>query len=197
MLYDLPKTVDLDGIEYRIRYDFRVILDIISMLNDLDLETADKAEAAIRMFYVDADGALATPKAALEKLFWFIDEGDEVQNKQKKPRLIDWEKDFKLIIAPVNRVLGYESREIEYDVEKSTGGLHWWTFLSAYMEIGGDCMFSQVVSIRDKQSRGKRLEKWEREWASRNADLVQLKSRYSKAEDDLIKQYISGGVEHG
>lgn len=196
MLYYLPKTVEINGTALNVRYDFRVILDIIAMLNDPDLEQADKAQAAIEMFYCESAQAIATPREALEKLFWFIDQGQELKEKKKSPRLVDWEQDFNLIIAPVNRVLGYESRGVDYDSENNTGGLHWWTFLAAYMEIGGDCTFSQVVSIRDKQARGKRLEKWEREWLRHNRDIVVLKTRYSSEDDEILKQYI-GGTANG
>lgn len=194
MLYYLPKTVEINGKELNIRYDFRVILDIMAMLNDPDLDKADKAQAAIEMFYCDSEAALATPQVALENLFWFIDQGNETKDTKKSPRLIDWEQDFNLIIAPVNRVLGYESRAVDYDMEKNIGGLHWWTFLAAYMEIGGDCTFSQVVSIRDKQARGKKLEKWEREWLRHNRDIIVLKTRYSTEDDEILKQFIGGAA---
>ena len=105
---------------------------------------------------------------------------------------MDWEQDFNYIIAPINRVLGKEIREIPYDFDANTGGLHWWTFMSAYMEIGGDCMFSQIVSIRDKQARGKKLEKYEREWLRRNADIVNLKQKFTGKENELFHEWMGG-----
>ena len=56
MNFSLPKTVSIDGKELRIRYDFRVILEIITMLEDADLDGGDKTEALIEMFYVDPEG---------------------------------------------------------------------------------------------------------------------------------------------
>jgi len=55
-----------------------------------------------------------------------------MKGPKRKAKLADWEQDFPLIVNPVNRVLGYEVRDCEY--------CHWWTFLSAYYEIG-DCLF--------------------------------------------------------
>ena len=52
MRYSLPKTVELGGVEYAIRSDYREILDILEMLADPELDNADKAEAMIEMFYV-------------------------------------------------------------------------------------------------------------------------------------------------
>ena len=185
MNFYLPKTVNIDGVEFAVRYDFRVILEIIIMLNDAELSDADKTEALLDMFYVGEPPE--DPKKAVEACFSFIDTSN--RQKKKSPRLTDWEQDFEYIIAPVNRVLGFDSRGVEYDPVNNTGGLHWWTFLSAYMEIGGDCLYSQIVSIRDKQARKKKLEKYEREWLRRNGDLVRIKPRYTQAEDDLLKEW--------
>jgi len=176
MNYTLPTQVNIDGIDYNIRSDWRVALEIIEVLNDADLKYAEKAEAVLIMFYEDMPTNIAE---ALKKCFEFLDMGET--QKKKSPRLIDWEKDFKYIVAPVNRVLGYEVRSVQY--------LHWWTFLSAYMEIGGDCVLSQIVSMRDKLARGTKLEKHEREWLRKNGDIVHLKTQMTSTEDDIISQW--------
>lgn len=187
MNFSLPKTVSIDGKELRIRYDFRVILEIITMLEDADLDGGDKTEALIEMFYVDPEEVTDAQKA-VDACFDFID-ADSKRQKKKSPRLTDWEQDFEYIIAPVNRVLGYDARGVDYDPDANTGGLHWWTFIAAYMEIGGDCLYAQIVSIRDKQARKKKLEKYERDWLRRNGDLVRLRNRYTDAEEELLKEW--------
>ena len=187
MNFSLPKSVTIDGKEHAIRYDFRVILEIMEMLQDSDLSGEEKTEALLDMFYV-APGEIEDIKAAVEACFDFIDNSKR-EKKKKSPRLMDWEQDFEYIIAPVNRVLGYETRAVEYDPVNNTGGVHWWTFMSAFMEIGGDCLYSQIVSMRDKQARKKKLEKYEKEWLKRNADIVRLKPKYSEAEEELLKEW--------
>ena len=184
----LPKALEVDRTLQAIRYDFRVILEIIEMLNDNDLEDVDKAEALVQMFYVNSE-QIRNYQEAVQQCFRFIDHSDRKQSK-KGPRLVDWEQDFDYIIAPVNRVFGCEAREIKYDPMNNTGGLHWWTFLGAYMEIGENSLFSQIVSIRDKRARGKKLEKYEREWYSRNADLVNLRQKFTASEESLLKEWM-------
>lgn len=186
MNFSLPKTVTVADKELAIRYDFRVILEIITMLQDPELSGIDKTEALLAMFYVEPD-EITDLKQAVEACFDFID--SSTRSKKKGPRLTDWEQDFEYIIAPVNRVLGYEARAVSYDPAANTGGVHWWTFIAAYMEIGGDCLYSQIVSIRDKQARKKKLEKYEREWLKRNGDLVRLKTTYTAAEEELLKEW--------
>ena len=156
------------------------------MLSDPDLESSDKGEALLHMFYVLPE-EISNIERAIISCYEFIDAGKA--QKKKQPRLIDWEHDFNYIIAPVNRVLGYESRAVEYDIEHNSGGLHWWTFLSAYMEIGSDCLLSQIVAIRDKLARHKQLEKHEREWLRRNRHLVDLPQKYSAEDEELLKQW--------
>lgn len=186
MNYNLPKAVYINGTAHDIRYDFRVILEIITMLNDTELSSSDKAEALLTMFYLEPD-SIDDVKAAIQECYAFIDQGSKP--KKKQPRLIDWEHDFDYIVAPVNRVLGYEIRAVAYDEEKNSGGVHWWTFLSAYMEIGSECLLSQIVSMRDKLARNKKLEKYEREWLKHNRHLVDLPQKYTAEDEELIKQW--------
>lgn len=186
MDFSLPKTVLIDDREYAIRYDFRVILEIMSMLQDDELSGEDKTEALLEMFYMFPD-EISNTQRAVEACFEFID--NSKRQKRKSPRLMDWEQDFEYIIAPVNRVLGFETRAVDYDPVTNTGGVHWWTFLAAFMEIGGDCLYSQIVSLRDKQARRKKLEKYEKEFLKRNADIVRLKQKYTAADEELLKEW--------
>lgn len=193
MIYALPKSVVIGGRDFPIRYDYRVILNIFEAMNDPELTDQERALAVLQMFYVDFD-AIEDYEAAIRECFWFINGGKYEESSKKKPRLVAWEQDFPYIAAPINRVLGYEIRAVEYDPETNTGGLHWWTFLSAYMEIG-DCLFAQVVGIRSKKARGKKLDASDQEFYRRNRDLVDIKARYTEAEEELLKQWT--GIQPG
>ena len=190
MKYGLPKSVEIDGQEFAIRYDYRVILDIFEAMNDPELSDQERAFAMLQVFYVDFE-LLTNYEAAIKECIRFINGGQEEKAGKKSPNLVSWEQDFSLIVAPVNRVLGYETRAVEYDEDNNTGGLHWWTFLSAYYEIG-DCLFAQVVRIREKKAKGKKLDKSEQEFYRKNRDLVDLKTNYTEVENDLVKMWTSG-----
>jgi hypothetical protein len=50
-----------------------------------------------------------------------------------------------------------------------------------------------MVSLRDKLRRGKKLEKWEREYSQKNKSRVDLKKRYSAeelAEQERLKKLL-------
>lgn len=81
---------------------------------------------------------------------------------------------------------------MNYDPDTNTGGVHWWTFLSAYTEIG-DCLFAQIVGIRSKKAKGKRLDKSEQEFYRKNKSIVDIKVRYTDAEDDLVNMWTGRG----
>lgn len=187
-MYGLPTTVNIDGAEFKIRYDFRVILEIFEAMNDPELTDRERALAVLQMFYVDFE-ELEDYEEAIKKLFWFINRGNvEESTGKKQPKLVDWEQDFQYIVAPVNKVLGYESRAVDYDPQENTGGVHWWTFLAAYMEIG-DCFFAQVVRIREKKLKNKKMDKSDKEFYQKNRDIIDIKTRYSEAENDLVKMW--------
>ena len=189
MNYSLPTTAEIGGREVPIRTDFRVILDILECLNDPELGEEDKGQCVLEIFYPEPP-APGDREEALQACFRFIDgAGEPREQRRKQPRLMDWAYDFERIVAPVNRVLGYEIRAVPYDAQTNTGGLHWWTFQAAYMEIGGESTISQVIGIRDKLARGKKLEKHEREWYSRNRELVDLPVRLTEAEDAILKDW--------
>lgn len=65
--------------------------------------------------------------------------------------------------------------------------MHWWTFVGYFEEIE-EGTFSQVLAIRQKRAKGKKLEQWEREFLNDNQALVNLKKKMSDEEQDLWQQ---------
>lgn len=183
MNYELPKTVTVNGVEHPIRSDYRAILDIITALNDPELDDQDKAFVMLDIFYEDFDKLDVNDyKNAVEECCQFIDHG--VGGKQNSPKLMDWEQDFEFILAPINRISGHDIRNDEY--------LHWWSFLSLYYEIG-DCLFAQIVRVRKDLRKGTLKDKTDREWYRENRELVDFKQRFTEAEEDLLKVWGGNG----
>lgn len=177
---NLPKSLEVCGVEYAIRSDYRAALDICAALSDPELTDGDKAFASLDVLFEDFEKMPAEHyREAVRACFWFINGGTEESAKQSH-KLVDWEQDFHVIIAPINRVAGQDVRGVEY--------LHWWTFLALYNEIG-DCTFAQIVRIRDHMARGKKLEKQDREWYNRNRHLVDIKQTYTAEENALLDKW--------
>ena len=177
-MFSLPATVEIDGRSYGIRADFRVILEIFVMLDDPDLTDADKTEALIRMFYIERP---SDPEAAITAFVSFADPRGSGNKEKPHTRLISWSQDFDLMVAPINHILNTECRSLPY--------LHWRTFLAAYLEIPPESVFARVLRIREKLRTGRKLEKYERSWYQKNRDLVHIKPKFSKAEEELIEAW--------
>lgn len=180
MIEFLPTSVEIDGNTYNIRNkcDYRVVLDVISALNDPELEEQDKIKCALFIFYESVE-KITNHEKAFVKMMEIINNGETVDNtEEEKPQYMSWEKDFKIVVAPINRILGYEVRSVEY--------LHWWSFLSAYMEIG-ECFFATVVSIRKKRRTGKTLEGWEKEFYKENRKVIDLPNNLTQDEIEWLE----------
>lgn len=181
MLFELPTKLNIGGTDYAIRSDYRAVLEICTALSDSELSDEEKAIVALVIFYPDLEQMPPESlQEALEKCFSFIDNGQEHKGKPG-PRLMDWEKDFPHIVAPINRVAGTEIRSVEY--------MHWWTFLSFFEEIGPNCLFAQIVQIRNKIARNKKLDKQEREWLKQNRHLVDIQPQYTKQDEELLEKW--------
>ena len=179
--YRLPTALTINGTEYPIRTDFRDILKILVSMSDPDMEAWEKQEVMFRIMYPDWQTIPASAfSVACEKAVEFIDY--TIPDSRPKPRTMDWNQDAAIIIPAINKVAGKEVRAVEY--------LHWWTFMGYFMEIE-DGMFSQLISNRQKKARGKKLEKWEKEFERNNAELVKLKKVVSveqqREKDSILK----------
>ena len=179
--WTLPTAAEIGGREHPFRSDFRDVLEVVAAMTDPSIPDEERGFACMVKFYEDVDGLPAHLwQEAADYMVWFVNGGEQPMPR-RSAKLMDWVQDADMIAAPVNRVLGYECRTCEY--------LHWWSFLAAYMEIG-DCLFAQVVSIRAKQKRGKKLEKHEREFYARNRDLVDMRVEQTEQEKALVDDWI-------
>ena len=176
-VYDLPESVEIGGADHAIRSDFRAVLDVIGVMCDGSLAEDERSYLVLSIFYPGFDSMRPSDyQEALDRCVWFVGGGEEPKGG-KKPKLMDWQQDFPLIVAPVNKALGFEARAADH--------LHWWTFLAAYQEIG-DCLFAQVVGIRKKKLLGKKLDKSDQAFYNEHRDLVDFRHETTPEEDALV-----------
>ena len=176
--YELPVEIEINDTKYPIRNkgDYRMMLDVIAALDDEELERDDRIRCALYIFYEDIT-AVKDIKTAAGKMMEFINLG-ESESGNDTPSLMNWAQDFKIIVPPINGILGFEVRSAEY--------LHWWTFMGAYMEIG-EGTFRNVISIRKKKRTEKKLEKWEEEFYRENRKMIDLPMNLSPEERELLE----------
>ena len=180
--YGLPISCQIRGKEYPINADFRAVLDIITALNDDNLTDQERSYIALFIFL---RGDLPPDREGLEQaaaeLMCFLAAGTPESGNDNAPVLVNWEKDFPLILPAINRAQGQEIRALPF--------FHWYSFVAAYMEIG-ECLFSTVIGIRDKKARHQKLEKYEMDFVKRNPQYFRAPA--SKLDYDLTEAIRRG-----
>ena len=187
--WDFPTSLNVGGVDYEIRTDYRVVLDLFAALSDPELTDLDEqmtsymqSQVIMQIMFPDCDNIPHEHwQEALNKVSEFIDMG--ITEDSKKPKTMDWEQDAPILIPAINRVLNCEIRAKKY--------IHWWTFLGAYMEIG-ESLFSNVIHIRQKKATGKKLEKWEQDFYKENKSLIDFKQKgqRSNEEKEELRDYF-------
>lgn len=186
MIWDYPISVTIDGEEFEIEKDcdYRVILDCLCVYEDAELDLSTQHAIALGIFYKEPQRIKNVEEAARQMMRVIDCRTEEVleQNQNtsvKTPeRLMSWSKDFKYIAPAVSRILGY-------DVRTPNKYTHWWTFMSAYMEIG-DCTWSTFISIRRKRMRGEKLEDWEQKVYRENRQEIDLPQNLTEEEKQWL-----------
>lgn len=176
MIGELPTSVEVNGHTHPIRTDFRDVLTVITAFNDPDLEDKEKLFFCLYVMYEDFDELSPEDyQDAYTQVTRFIDCGELPKEGSAHPRLMDWEQDERILFPAINSVAGFEVRSSTY--------IHWWTFMGYFMEIR-EGVFSQVLSLRQKRAKGKKLEKWEQEFWRSNKDLCTLQPKLTREEKE-------------
>lgn len=196
-MYELPTSITIEDRQYQITNDgdYRVILDCFSALSDNELSEDEKVLASLLIFYNEFIEIEDLPedeellKNLITEMYKFMNCGevDTVGAKTSKP-LIDWEGDSLIIMSAINNVAHTEVRSLPY--------LHWWTFMGYYMSVG-ESVLSTVVGIRDKLTKGKELDKWEKEFKRNNPQYFnwRKKSTEELELDEYVKSLWNNGGE--
>lgn len=175
----LPTSLEIDGEQYEINSDFRIALLIFEAYADKELIYCEKAAVCLNCLYKEVPKNV---EEALKKALWFLDGGDVPKSKKAPVKIIDWSYDESIIFPALNKVAGFETRIASY--------VHWWTFLGYFSEVG-DGLLSQVMNIRGKRAKGKKLEKWERDFTmSTKSLLTSRKSSLPNSKQNLTPKRI-------
>ncbi len=178
VLDKLPTAVRIDGQAVQINTDFRVCLRIIRAFDDDELTEHEKLSVLITLLYPQKPTNTAS---AIAQGLKFLNLGKEADaSKLKQLQVYNLEKDSCYIFTAFK-----SSFNIDLD---NTDYLHWWKFRSLFADLGKDCFFNTLVSLRSRRNSGK-LSKDEKEFVQRNEDIVLLtEKRRSSAVDDFISK---------
>ena len=194
MLGMLPQTLNINGRAYKIRSDYRDILQIIAAFGDKELSDEEKAYVCLKRLFIAME---SIPKSdyqdAYKAAVTFIE--CHISDRKPSPKVVNWEKDEQLIFPAINKVAGMEVRAVAY--------MHWWTFLGYFQSMDREDIWGFILTIRQKRAKGKKLEKYEKDFLNANRDICEVEFREEKAttEDSLAKMFNellkNGGGDDG
>lgn len=145
--YELPTSLNINGVAYTIRTDFRAIIDILIAMNDPDLDQQAKTFIMLQILYEEWQNIpFEDLTEACQKACDFIDCGQVDDPNKPKPRLMDWEQDGDMIVPAVNKAAGKEIRAVPY--------MHWWTFFGISWNPVNACSI-QLLESGQKRQRAK------------------------------------------
>ena len=183
MVWILPTTLEVEGVEYGINSDFRPCLSAMQAMDDILIPDIEGYYFAMNIIF--GEGNLARIKnhtQALSQMAWFLNCGRESTSRDSvdffAPPMIDWEQDGWLIFSGIAQTIGRDIRMDDY--------CHFWSFM-AYFQGMGECTFTIVRSIRYKLAKRVKLENWEQEFYRKNRDIVDVK-KDAQAREDLFNQ---------
>ena len=181
MIGRLPQALEVGGKMLPIRTDFRDILNLFPMFDDEELSDIEKAYVACRNIY-KCEISEQNFEEATGKLWWFIDGGDIPKEEPAPVRIIDWQKDERIIMPAISKTTGVpDVRSLPY--------LHWWSFLGAFGETD-EGLFSMVLNLRRKIADGEKLDDRERKWLRKNRDLIEIRTKEEEAAIAEVEAYI-------
>ena len=95
MIGRLPTSLDVGGADYPIETDYRNILVFLAACSDPELSAAEKLEILMKRLY--RDGFYQIPQEHMEEAIlqakWFVDCGQEEDDKKTAKKVMDWEQD--------------------------------------------------------------------------------------------------------
>lgn len=139
-----PEAIKIDNKIYEINSDFRTCLKIMLAFEDDELTLNEKCDIMIQLLYKEMPENI---ELAVQKGIKFLDCGDSLVKKDTEDkRVYSFSKDSKFI---------YSALKQTHNEDLNSKELHWWQFVFLFMDVNKDCMFSQLVSLRQKKNSGK------------------------------------------
>lgn len=144
ILDKLPEVIEIDGKQYDINSDFRVIILFYELLQDRNIPIGEKIIHALKLFYKEIPNDLAE---AVNKLFWFIRCGRELDEEKELGEVKDRPRTTPTYDYCHDANLFFSAFLQQYNINLQTDKLHWWEF-QALFEGLAECKLIEVMNIR-------------------------------------------------
>jgi hypothetical protein len=177
----LPTAIEIDGHEYSINADYQTGLKIIVAFEDSELAIFERCLVLVELLYKEKPENF---QEAVRLGIVFLNGGtDPKEEKQKADgnRYYSFNHDARWIYAGVDRVL--QGRLSRGEI------VHWWEFMTAFMELPEGCMMGRILYLRQQYAKGK-LTKEERQQWSEMRDILELPVELTSEEQSMADEFM-------
>ena len=180
---NLPTKIKVNNNLYDINYDYRTIINILLAFEDDELTNDEQIYIMLKKLYKD-EVIEKDIEEAIIKGFKFIDLGKEHKESKSQQRLYSFKKDGNYIFTGINSTHGI-------DIEKDAN-LHWWKFMSFFMDMSSECTFGELIYYRKRKQEGKLTEEEKKNY-QKIKDIVELdyKKEVSNEKKKFLEEFYS------
>ena len=140
----LPRTVFLDGQDYRINSNFRTSILFELMMQDSTLTKNERAMNALKLYFPEIP---EDTKGAFKKIIWFYgcgkaekESSGSASEEKRKTRVYSFEHDDDYIFSAFLYQYRIDLQDIRY--------LHWWKFRSMFNALTEENLFVKIMQYR-------------------------------------------------
>lgn len=164
----LPKKIRVNKNVYDINYDYKTAINILLAFEDTELTRSEQLYIMLKKLYRDEIQPEDLEEAIL-KGTKFLDGGVTNNSTPKKEkRIYSFKKDGNYIFSGIS-----QTHKINLSENQN---LHWWVFLSFFMDMSSECTFGELVYYRKRKNENK-LTKEEKERYAKIKNLVDLEEK--------------------
>jgi hypothetical protein len=191
LLDPLPEAITVSGKKYKINSDFKPVIKSLIAYEDNDLTGLEKQSKLLQNLLPVMPNDIQT---AAEQINLFLagkggapEENDEGQAPNGL-RLYSFDQDAKYIYSAFLQTHKIDLQKVD---------LHWWVFLSLFMDLGQETFFCQLIALRKRLATPGKASKEDRQIKAEMSHVVNLdgvddrtldEKEVAKHFDDLVAQ---------
>lgn len=188
-----PESVEIDGAEYPINWDFRTSIMYELLVQDDEVPDEMKPIEALKLYYP------RIPRnriAAIEKIIWFYRCG-KIDNPGITKRTTEESGDHQKPVYSFDHDADYIYSAFmgQYGIDLSIiKKLHWWKFRALFKSLDEKCEFVKIMGYRSMKITGK-MPKEQRAFYKKMQTIYALPASKKEREqnDKLIEALMNGG----
>ena len=180
LINKLPTKIKIGNEIININADFRNCLQIILAYEDEELTLQEKHIIMLTRLYEHMPHDI---EKGIMQGIKFLDCGEENNITSDKPRVYSFKKDAKFIYPAISQSSNVDLENIDF--------FHWWKFYYYFMDISSDCMFSNIISLRQKKNKRKLSDEEKQIWKE-SIDILDLDYDKPREESEFMKAFNGG-----